>query len=396
VAEPAGPVLTAVPVAALSVTGGSGARTEQQPSSEEIRQAREKAAESQAEADAVADDLDQAEAVLRNAAARAGLALEEYRSASLTAQEAQLKSLAARDALDEADAAYRESQARLTRWTHDAYATGLSVGDHPVAITLLSDGSTADLDLTVVTMQRVGRDWDNALAQMVRTRQDRQEAADTAQASADAAVFAAAEADTVREEADVAVRVQRAALEELQTELADSVDAAAEAERKATLLAQARALADQRNKPNTVTGQVGECKGGDVAAYANGRIPLSALCPLWGVSGEYLRADAAYAFNRMSQAFASEYGTPLCVTDSYRPYSEQVQVYARSPDMAAKPGTSNHGWGTAVDFCGGIERFGTGTHQWMKLNAPLFGWFHPAWAEPSGSMPEAWHWEYAG
>jgi hypothetical protein len=265
-----------------------------------------------------------------------------------------------------------------------------------VALTLLSGGPTSDLDLTVATMRRVGQEWNATLEEVTRARRDRAEAVERSLAAADAAVLTAAEADSARVEADSAVRVQRAALEELQSDLSRSVDAAAEAERKATMLAQARALADQRAVPNTVTGQVGECKGGDVAAYANGQIPIPVLCPLWGAGAEYLRADAAYAFNRMSQAYAAEYGTPLCVTDSYRPYSEQVQVYGRSPDMAAKPGTSNHGWGTAVDLCGGIERFGTPTHQWMQLNAPLYGWFHPAWAEPSGSMPEAWHWEFGG
>jgi D-alanyl-D-alanine carboxypeptidase len=32
----------------------------------------------------------------------------------------------------------------------------------------------------------------------------------------------------------------------------------------------------------------------------------------------------------------------------------------------------------------------------MLTHAPLFDWFHPAWAEPGGSRPEPWHWEYGG
>jgi hypothetical protein len=32
----------------------------------------------------------------------------------------------------------------------------------------------------------------------------------------------------------------------------------------------------------------------------------------------------------------------------------------------------------------------------MKANAGRFGFFHPAWAEPGGGKPEAWHWEYSG
>jgi len=98
----------------------------------------------------------------------------------------------------------------------------------------------------------------------------------------------------------------------------------------------------------------------------------------------------------MAKAYAAEFGSPLCVTDSYRSLGEQVRVYAAKPKLAAHPGTSNHGWGTALDLCGGIESFGTTQHAWMLTHAPLFGWFHPGWAEPTGSKPEPWHWEFAG
>ena len=86
----------------------------------------------------------------------------------------------------------------------------------------------------------------------------------------------------------------------------------------------------------------------------------------------------------------------LCVTDSYRDYGAQVDVYQRKPELAAIPGTSNHGWGVAVDLCGGAQSFGTATYAWLKANAPRFGWHHPSWAEPGGSKPEPWHWEYVG
>ena len=32
----------------------------------------------------------------------------------------------------------------------------------------------------------------------------------------------------------------------------------------------------------------------------------------------------------------------------------------------------------------------------MKANAPAYGFVHPDWAEPGGSRPEPWHWEYVG
>jgi len=140
----------------------------------------------------------------------------------------------------------------------------------------------------------------------------------------------------------------------------------------------------------------GRCEGKDISHAENGKIPLDALCPLEFTTAHRLRADAAYAFNTMAREYAATFGTPLCVTDSYRSLDAQIAVKAEKPELAASPGRSNHGWGVAADLCGGIESFATPTHQWMLDNAVLFGWFHPAWAEPTGSKPEAWHWEFAG
>ena len=98
----------------------------------------------------------------------------------------------------------------------------------------------------------------------------------------------------------------------------------------------------------------------------------------------------------MSRAYEHDTGTPLCVTDGYRPLAEQFAVARDTPNLAARPGTSHHGLGIAADLCGGVQSFGTAAHLWMQQNAPLYGWYHPAWAEPSGSMPEPWHWEFAG
>ena len=60
------------------------------------------------------------------------------------------------------------------------------------------------------------------------------------------------------------------------------------------------------------------------------------------------------------------------------------------------PGTRTTALGVAVDLCGGVEGFGTQAHRWMQDNAPRYGWMHPSWAEPRGSRPEPWHWEFVG
>ena len=138
------------------------------------------------------------------------------------------------------------------------------------------------------------------------------------------------------------------------------------------------------------------CVGQDVSHFPNGELPLDALCPLLFTTSHRLRADAAFRFNLMARAYAAYFGLPLCVTDSYRSFDAQVAVAAEKPTLAAAPGHSNHGWGLATDLCDGIESFDTPTHQWMVDNAPTYGWFHPSWAEPDGSKPEPWHWEFAG
>jgi cell wall-associated NlpC family hydrolase len=129
--------------------------------------------------------------------------------------------------------------------------------------------------------------------------------------------------------------------------------------------------------------------------YPNGLIPPSAMCPL-GVGGHTLRCDAAAAYRALSAAFAGAFGSPLCITDSYRTYIGQVRLYGQKPALAAVPGTSNHGWGLAVDLCGGVERYATAQYDWMKANAGRFGFLHPDWAEPGNGREEPWHWEYAG
>lgn len=128
--------------------------------------------------------------------------------------------------------------------------------------------------------------------------------------------------------------------------------------------------------------------------FANGMIPAEALCELATAPGQQLRCDAAHAFDAMSRAYQEDTGQPLCLTDSYRSYAVQVATFAKKPTLAAVPGTSNHGWALAVDMCGGVESFSSAAHAWMDQHARGFGWTHPEWAEPDGSRPEPWHWEF--
>ena len=148
---------------------------------------------------------------------------------------------------------------------------------------------------------------------------------------------------------------------------------------------------------NAVTGPVGKCQGGETSGHANGRIPRQVLCPVGQTDqggAALLRPDAAAAFLTLARAWQADHGTPLCLRSAYRTYKQQAALYARTPDIAAPPGESDHGWGTAVDLCGGIADPSSLQHAWMQQNGTEYGWIQPEWAQAEGRRPEPWHWEY--
>lgn len=129
------------------------------------------------------------------------------------------------------------------------------------------------------------------------------------------------------------------------------------------------------------------------AGAANGQLNTAHLCQLWG-TGELLRSDAAVALAKLRMAYQQRFGTDLVISDSYRSYAAQVAVRARKPGLAAPAGTSQHGWGLAVDLGGGVEAADE-HYAWLRENAPSYGWDNPDWARQGGSGPyEPWHWEY--
>ena len=137
------------------------------------------------------------------------------------------------------------------------------------------------------------------------------------------------------------------------------------------------------------------CDGvGRITGAPNGQLPDSVLCTLWEPEHR-LRADAAVALAKLNIAYKQQFGDDICITDSYRTLAAQQRLAAIKPGLAARAGTSNHGLGLAVDLCDGIERFGSTRYEWMRDNAPAYGWDNPTWARPGGSGPqEPWHWEF--
>ncbi|MBT0771974.1 M15 family metallopeptidase [Kineosporia sp. J2-2] len=382
---------------------GAGApAVEQEPTRAELDAQARETKRLRAQARSQAGDVRDAEQDTRAAARLAGQALEDYTVSLHALRSAQDEEERRDAALTTATRAAGQARARVTRWARQAYEGGSGLNASPMLNTLLGTNGAAPagggLDVTLRTMRRIGENR-SADLRAGRDAQDRAE-----RAAADAAIAtrtanrAAVAADRARTAADAAVTRQRRILDDAQAALDSTsrqADQAQKEERRLRAALQARRTRETGG--NQVTGQTGTCAGADdIARYPNGNIPLAALCPLASAPGHYLRADAAHAFDRLSAAYAEHFGTPICVTDSYRDRATQVRLYATKPGLAARPGTSNHGWGTATDLCGGVQNFGTPEHEWLFANAPVFGWFHPAWAQPDGSRPEAWHWEFGG
>lgn len=138
-------------------------------------------------------------------------------------------------------------------------------------------------------------------------------------------------------------------------------------------------------------------RAGDFAwgGYQNGRIPLDKLVQVVSPNGSrhLLHPQAAASYNAMRDD-ARRAGISLEITDAYRDYDHQVVTKNSKGDLAATPGTSNHGWAFALDLDANINNFGTPAHNWMVANAARYGWVLPPWAQQGGSKPEPWHWEF--
>jgi hypothetical protein len=118
----------------------------------------------------------------------------------------------------------------------------------------------------------------------------------------------------------------------------------------------------------------------------NGQLPPAELAPI--AQGQ-LANEAAAAWNAMNQE-ARKRRLELVPTgsmSSYRTLAQQRILYARylaGGNLAADPGTSNHGWGVAVDVAT-IEMRTLIDHIGVK-----FGW-SKKWSDAQG---EWWHIKY--
>lgn len=148
------------------------------------------------------------------------------------------------------------------------------------------------------------------------------------------------------------------------------------------------------------------------SGQSNGQLNVSLLVKVDG--NDYMEKSAAESFLLMQQA-AKAQNVTITVTSGYRPVGsrgssgtgkEDHQLresgrnrgrtqwaswynYKNGGELAAEPGTSNHGLGRAADIAGtGTSPYNKGItlgHQWVMLNGWRWGWY---WGEALG---ERWH-----
>lgn len=134
---------------------------------------------------------------------------------------------------------------------------------------------------------------------------------------------------------------------------------------------------------------------------SNGHMPASQMCQVpWGTDqlgfAQYLRCDAADALTALNEAFRARFGASIDLDLTYRSYADQVAMKAAFGGLAAAPGTSSHGLGTALDVQEwvGTYGFGTARYDWLVANGPTYGWYAPARVRQGQPYAEYWHFEY--
>ena len=114
------------------------------------------------------------------------------------------------------------------------------------------------------------------------------------------------------------------------------------------------------------------------------------------IAGGRLWPEAALTWKAMHAAYVAAGGHP----DEFRPggpsssarsFQQQARLRALwaargQPQKAARPGTSNHGWGIAVD-CPFVS-----AQSWLLRNGGQYGWSH----DEGARVNEAWHFRYVG
>lgn len=121
-----------------------------------------------------------------------------------------------------------------------------------------------------------------------------------------------------------------------------------------------------------------------------------------------LRPDVEKALREMAQASLKD-GIRLLVSSTYRSYDYQKNLFAywvkvdgleEAERESARPGTSQHQLGVAIDFGSITDDFAdTQMGKWIYKNGAKFGWslsFPKQYEDITGYRWESWHFRYIG
>lgn len=121
-----------------------------------------------------------------------------------------------------------------------------------------------------------------------------------------------------------------------------------------------------------------------------------------------LTKEAEKALREMGKA-SKEDGITLTISSSYRSYKYQDRTFKywssidgeeKAERYSARPGTSQHQLGTAVDFGSIDDSFAeTKQYKWLMDNAYKYGWslsFPYGYEDVTGYKWESWHFRYIG
>jgi len=117
-----------------------------------------------------------------------------------------------------------------------------------------------------------------------------------------------------------------------------------------------------------------------------------------GVGNNVLAKEAADAFIKMTDDMPSNLKSKIQMGGAYRPLNIQCNIFdwgkyestgkrvkkGTSSTPAAYPGTSNHGWGRAIDISP------SDVQNWIRENGTKYGW---CWGEVKS---EPWHFTFCG
>jgi len=127
--------------------------------------------------------------------------------------------------------------------------------------------------------------------------------------------------------------------------------------------------------------------GKKVTAYVRGKASIITVQPVG--NGQYLRADAAKNFKALRAAGAKA-GFTFSPTSGFRTMEQQKVLYQKdlngTGNPAAKPGTSKHQNGIAMDI-GGVGGYGSKAYNWLNATAGKYGFKDDVRGEP-------WHWSF--